>query len=161
MEIESGIVAAGVNLNFSYAAGQAASRFLIALRDEKKIYGTRCEECQRVLVPARSFCPRCFEETREWVEVGPVGTIVAFAPNPTLQPPSLQGKGESSSPPRIGEGLGVGFLALIRLDGAETALVHRLAQVDAETLHIGQRVTAVFAEERHGHILDIAYFRPM
>ncbi len=37
---------AGVNLTFNYAAGETASRFLIALRDEKKIHGTRCPACR-------------------------------------------------------------------------------------------------------------------
>ncbi len=139
-------VTAGVNLQFSYAAGEAASRFLIALRDEKMIYGTRCPDCRRVLVPARSFCPRCFVETREWVEVGPAGTLTAFAPAPLLP---------RSPAPALA-------LALIRLDGANTALVHRIGELSDVTPRIGLRVTAVFADARSGTILeDIAYFKPL
>jgi len=137
-------VVAGVNLSFKYAAGEAASRFLIALRDEKKILGARCPSCQRVLVPARSFCPRCFVETSGWIEVGPAGTVIAFAP---------------LSPLPLGEGLGVRVaFALIHLDGADTALAHFIGEVDSP--RIGLRVIAVFAESRRGHILDIAYFKP-
>jgi uncharacterized OB-fold protein len=133
----------GVNLAFSYAAGEAASRVLIALRDEKKIYGTHCTGCRRVLVPARSFCPRCFMETTEWIEVGPAGTLVAFATAPLLPRPS--------APLPLG---------LIRLDGADTALVHRIGEIHSDALCIGLRVTAVFTETRSGSILDIAYFKP-
>ncbi len=140
-QMESECVTAGVNLQFNYAAGEAASRFLIALRDEQRIYGTRCPDCRRVLVPARSFCPRCFVETREWVEVGPAGTLAAFARAPLLP---------RSSAPALA-------LALIRLDGADTALVHRV-KVNASALRIGLRITAVFAETRSGSILDIEYF---
>lgn len=155
-------VAAGVNLQFSYAAGEAASRFLTALRDEKKIYGTRCPMCRRVLVPARSFCPRCFVETSEWLEVGPNGTLVAFA-NLTPVPPSLRGKGEKVDSPLLsGEGQGERLaLALICLDGADTALVHRVGEINANALRIGLRVTVVFAETRTGSILDITYFKPV
>jgi len=32
---------------FSYSAGPVASRFLIGLRDERKIYGLRCGHCRR------------------------------------------------------------------------------------------------------------------
>lgn len=133
---------AGVNLSFNYAAGEAASRFLIALRDEKKILGTRCPSCQRVLVPARSFCPRCFVDTSEWIEVGPAGTLTAFA---STSAPSYFIPHPSS-------------FALIRLNGADTALVHFIGEADAP--RIGLRVVAVFAESRSGHILDIAYFKP-
>jgi hypothetical protein len=137
-------VTAGVNLQFSYAAGEAASRFLIALRDEKKIYGSRCPDCRRVLVPARSFCPRCYAETREWVEVGPVGTLAAFASAPALP---------RSPAPALA-------LALIRLDGADTALVHRV-KANPDVLRIGARVIAVFAETRRARILDITHFEPL
>ncbi len=129
------LVSVGVNLQFSYAAGEAASRFLVALRDQKKIYGTRCPECRRVLVPARSFCPRCFVATREWIEVGPAGTLIAVAPAQPLP------------------------IVLIQLDGADTALAHRIGETSAPC--VGLRVTAVFAETRAGSILDIAYFKPL
>lgn len=137
-------VTAGVNLQFSYAAGAAASRFLCALRDEQKIFGARCPECRRVLAPARSFCPRCFVETNEWLEVGPGGTLGAFVAPPFAQllEPTLT-------------------LALIQLDGADTALVHRLGEFDAPTLRRGLRVVPVFAASRRGHILDLAYFKPV
>ncbi len=137
-------VTAGVNLQFNYAAGKAASRFLIALRDERKIFGARCPECRRVLAPARSFCPRCFVETTEWVQVGPTGTLVAF-----VSPPLPRSLAPMST------------LALIRLDGADTAFVHRIGEIDASALRIGLRVAPVFAATRVGSILDIAYFKPM
>ncbi len=141
--VNNGLVSAGVNLAFSYAAGEAASRFLIALRDEKKIYGTRCAACGRVLVPARSFCPCCFVDAAEWIEVGPTGTLVALAPASRLL-------GAPTALP----------IGLIRLDGADTALVHFIGEADFDALRIGQRVSAMFAETRGGSILDIAYFQP-
>ncbi|MCP4417634.1 MAG: hypothetical protein GY805_13510 [Chloroflexi bacterium] len=126
-------IMAGVNLEFRYAAGEAASRFLVALRDERKIYGTRCPQCQRVLVPARSFCPRCCVETAVWLEVGSTGTLIAFAPP----------------------------FGLIRLDKADTNLVHRLDMTNTFIWQAGLRVEAVFATERVGNINDIAHFRPL
>jgi hypothetical protein len=133
---EATVVRAGVSLTFRYAAGKAASRFLAALRDEKRIYGTRCPECRQVLVPARSFCPRCGVDTDEWVEVGPGGTLTAFIV-----------RGEQ-------------VFGLIRLDGADTDLVHRLEGADPGAWRVGMQVEAVFAQQRRGHILDIAYFKP-
>lgn len=124
-------IEAGVNLEFRYAVGETASRFLTALRDERKIYGTRCPQCQRVLVPARSYCPRCCVETAVWLEVGSTGTLIAFAPP----------------------------FALIRLDGADNNLVHRLGGTSPNTWQTGMKVEAVFAAERTGSINDIVHFR--
>ena len=51
-------------------------------------------------------------------------------------------------------------LALIRLDGADTALAHIVRQQDLDRLKVGGRVRAVFAEKRTASILDIAWFEP-
>lgn len=144
-------ITAGVNLVFTYAAGETASRFLIALRDEQKIYGTRCPTCRRALVPARSFCPRCYVDTDEWVEVGPAGTLIALA--------------SASAPSSLRLHSGQAFIlhpssfALIRLDGADTNLLHLLEDRGPQAWQIGMRLEAVFAAERVGSIRDILYFR--
>lgn len=156
---ESQSVLAGVSLQFNYAAGEAASRFLIALRDEKRIYGARCPMCRRVLVPARSFCPRCWAELREWIEVGPTGTLIAFAKS-TPRPSSPQRNADLDDRgfhAQDEEGIPEMDLGLIRLDGADSALVHFVLSSARRT---GMRVTARFAEKRTGSILDIAYFEP-
>jgi len=147
-------VSARMNLTFNYAAGETGSRFLVALRDEKRIYGTRCPSCQRLLVPARSFCPRCFTDTTEWIEVGPAGTLVAFAFDQSLHCHAGAGKGESDPGVRP-------CLGLIRFDGADTSLVHHIGEFDPDTLRIGMLVAPVFIQARSGSILDIAYFKPV
>jgi uncharacterized OB-fold protein len=55
----------------------------------------------------------------------------------------------------------------IRLDGADTLLMHVLTGVDFEDpseiraqLPGGRRVRAIWADERVGHILDISHFEP-
>ena len=50
---------------------------------------------------------------------------------------------------------------IIKLDGADTGLAHRISETDYEKLRIGMRVQAVFKEERVGNMLDILYFRPI
>ena len=49
-------------------------------------------------------------------------------------------------------------LGLIRLDGADTVLMHRLIDVDGPA--IGDRVTARVRTDRTGSILDIEGFAP-
>ena len=131
----------------TYTAGGVGSKFLIALRDKKKIMGTRCPTCNRVYVPARSVCKDCFGQLDEWVEVSDKGTLLTYTVYPQssrvlpVEPPIVYG--------------------IIQLDGADTGIVHMLGEVDLEQLRIGMRVQAVFKEKREASILDIRYFKPL
>jgi uncharacterized OB-fold protein len=130
----------------TYTAGATGSRFLIELRENKRIMGTRCPTCDKVYVPARSMCKYCFAQLDEWVEVSDTGTLLTY---------TVAGHTNGVQPvaPPI-------IYGIIQLDGASTGLVHMLSEVEFEKLSIGMRVKAVFAEKRVGSILDIKYFKP-
>jgi hypothetical protein len=133
----------------TYSAGTVGSRFLIELRDNKKIMGTRCPTCNLVYVPARSVCRDCFGELSEWVEVSQKGTLLTYTV--TYQSNPIQ---PVSTPIVYG---------IVQLDGADTGFVHMLGEVDPEQLKVGMKVKAVFKvkKERQGNILDIKYFKPL
>jgi len=131
----------------TYTAGGVGSKFLIALRDKKKIMGTRCPTCNRIYVPARSVCKDCFSQLDEWVEVSDKGTLLTY----TVYPQSS--RVQPVEPPIV--------YGIIQLDGADTGIVHMLGEVDLEQLRIGMRVQAVFKEKREASILDIKYFKPL
>ena len=134
-----------VNLPFSYSAGRTASRFFVELRDNEKIMGKRCPQCSRIIVPAQLFCQECFVETGEWVEVGPQGTLITF---------TVVYRKESHYPTDTPFAYGI-----IKLDGADTNMIHLLGDVDPANIKHGMRLRAVFREKREGNILDIAYFK--
>jgi uncharacterized OB-fold protein len=50
---------------------------------------------------------------------------------------------------------------IIKMDGADTGMVHFIGDVDPEEVKVGMRVEAVFEDEREGNILDIKHFRPI
>ncbi len=131
-----------------YTVGPAGERFFRALKDEGRILGTRCGRCGVTYVPGRLFCERCFDELREWTEVGPGGAIEAVT---ALH---LGPDGSRLNQPRL--------LALIRLDGADTVLFHFVDGVAPDDARIGLRVKPAFrpANERTGSILDIMHFGP-
>jgi hypothetical protein len=147
MSDETIIYQTALRIPYAWAAGRPATRFYQEIAQSRKIYGTRCPACRRVLVPARKACSRCFADTSEWVEVKNTGvvksfTIVRYA-EPLIQP----------APPPLA-------YALIQLDGADTAFIHLLGEVDLQQIKTGMRVEAVFADEPKGNILDIRYFKP-
>ncbi len=134
-------------LPYQYFAGQTGSRFIIALRDEKKIRGLKCEKCDKVFVPPRSTCEHCFTEISEnWVDLKDTGTVTGFTVVRYEEP------FQPVKPPYI--------LALIKLDGADTPMVHIVQGIPFEEMKVGQKVKAVFAEETTSTIMDIAHFQP-
>ena len=53
-----------IRLPYELAYGATWTRFFDGLKN-KTIFGTKCTKCERVLVPARSFCPRCFVDAEQ------------------------------------------------------------------------------------------------
>lgn len=123
-----------IQIPFKYAAGSTGSEFLIALRDDRRILATHCRTCGLVLCQARSFCPHCGGLTDGAVVVGPKGTLEAWTHVP-----------------------GKGTFGLVRLDGADNAMLHRLLP-DVAVWTVGARVQAHFAAQRTGNIGDIEGF---
>lgn len=136
-----------INIPYKWSAGLAGSRFFEELRDHKRIMGTKCPKCGRVMVPPRIFCEECFVDANEWVEVSSQGTLVTFGDS------YLSTDGKLMEKPWM--------LGIIRLDGSNGGLVHYISEATPEELEIGMKMEAVFKEEREGNILDIKYFRPL
>ncbi len=141
------VVEGKLALPYQYFAGRTGSRFLIGLRDEKKIMGIRCEACDKVFVPPRSTCERCFKDISDnWVELGNTGTVTGHTviryeePHQPIKPPYI--------------------LAQIKLDGADTPITHIVKGIGLTKIKKGDRVKAVFARKSTSSIMDIECFRP-
>ncbi len=138
------------HLEFEHAAGVAASRFLVALRDRGVLLGSPCPACERVFVPARAFCEDCFVPTGDaWREVGPEGSIETF----TITYAALPGYRE---PPYA--------VAFVRPDGADTAIANYVSGVALEDpasaarqLAVGTRMRAVFAADPEARITTFTW----
>ncbi|MBI4669955.1 MAG: hypothetical protein HY747_12400 [Elusimicrobia bacterium] len=180
--LEPLVLESRIKIPYSWAAGETGSRFLIALRDQQKIMATRCPACHRVYCPPKKNCGDCFELCGEWLEVGPQGKLVSFtqalysSPVHPLERPiyadnypqvqKIEGEGYTPhpalSPLRGAREKDVGnkpIYGLIKLEGADTAILHLISEARIEELKAGLIVEPVFRQERKGHILDIAYFR--
>ena len=141
------LVEGKVPIRHRYTPGVAGEVFFKALRDSAKFVASRCTDCGVTYCPPRLFCERCFEGPLEAdIEVGPEGSVESFSVGYT----GLEGE-VLEEPVTVG---------LVRLDGADTVLVHFL--VDTDHLMIGQRVKPVFQPKgkRTGSILDIRGFAP-
>ena len=152
-EEKSAVMEGLVTLPYKWTLGPVFTKFFEEFK-KKKIMGNKCPECNRTLVPARKFCPRCFEPITEWVQVSDKGTIRTWSLI------TFEFTGQVKKPPYI--------QGLIDLDGADTALAHFIGGVDLSDLEkvkdlvkIGMRVEAKWRDERQGNIHDIEYFKPI
>ena len=137
-------LSAPLKLSFDYtrSVGPVFSQFFTALRD-RRIVGVRGTG-GRVHVPPAEYDPVTYEPLREIVPVESVGTVVSW----TWQPEPLEG-----------QPLQRPFAwALIKLDGADTALLHAVDAETPEAIRTGARVHAHWVDEPVGAITDIAYF---
>jgi len=122
--------------------GPVLGRFFTGLL-ERKIVGIRMKS-GKVLVPPQEYDPQSGESLDEFVDVGPGGEIVSWS---------------WVSKPRSKQPLDYPFAyALIRLDGADTSMLHAVDAGDESKLSVGARVTPRWADEPSGGILDIACF---
>ena len=133
---------------FEWSAGIYGSKFLVELRDNKRLMGVKCPKCGIVYAIPRQVCRTCFVEMNEWVQLGDTGTIVTFA---VLNFGFID--------PDTGTQKPVPYTcAFIKMDGADTALAHFIDETDLDKLKLGMRVKPVFEEERKGSLLDIKHF---
>ncbi|CAL9322945.1 Zn-ribbon domain-containing OB-fold protein [Streptomyces sp. SudanB182_2057] len=133
-----------VEFPFTRSLGPVQSAFLTGLR-ERVVLGVRTTD-GRTLVPPVEYDPVTAAELRDLVEVAPTGTVTTWAWNHA---------------PRRGQPLATPFAwVLVRLDGADTALLHALDAPGPEAVRTGMRVRVRWAAERTGAITDIACFEP-
>ena len=143
------VIADSITLNYSYALGEVAGRFMAGLK-EGKILATRCSKSGLTYLPPRSYCERSFEKCDSWVTAGHEGTIEAS----TIVVRGFEGK---RKPPVA--------IAFVRLDGVDSAIGNYVDGLDLsdydmamKRLAPGKRVRVEFAAERQGRITDFSFY---
>jgi uncharacterized OB-fold protein len=129
---------------YKRSLGPVIGRFFTSLR-ERLIEGIRTAD-GRVIVPPTEYDPETSEPLSEFVEVGDTGVVTAWSwvthprPNHPLQRPFAW--------------------ALVRLAGADTAMLHAVDAGEESTMRSGMRVRARWAPDPQGGIRDIECFEP-
>lgn len=139
-----------IDAAFNWSVGAHMERFIRGL-GERKLLGVRCPKCERVLVPPRKICERCFAETDEWVEVGPQAAVETFTIG-YVKVDKAGGLKDLDEPQAYG---------LIKPDGADTSFVHRIVVADPVEVVDSMRVEAVWMDRPVGDLSDLEYFKPV
>jgi len=123
-----------IKLPYRYTAGPIHEAALRGL-EERKLLGGSCDGCGYVATPARPFCPACSGRVSELVEVGEVGTLLSWT----------AAARDDGHP-----------FALVRMDGSDGAMLHRIIFDDPPTL--GMRVRIEWSNESMPEITAISSF---
>lgn len=140
------VLSQGFELGFTYTrtCGPVVGRFLAELK-RQKIVGIKGSD-GRVLVPPTEYDPVTADELSEFVEVGNAGTVTTWC---------------WVTQPRDKHPLKHPFAwALVKLDGADTPMLHAVDAGSEANMKTGMRVKARWADERKGFIADLACFEP-
>jgi uncharacterized OB-fold protein len=140
----SATVESTITFPYRRSLGPVLGAFMNALA-RQRILGIR--NGNRVFCPPLEWDPETGDELPvDLVEVGPAGTVETWTwvAEPTEQHPLDQPFA----------------FAAIRLDGADTALIHAVDAGSLDAMAIGMRVAPRWRAERRGHITDIDAFVP-
>jgi uncharacterized protein len=133
-------------LEYTYrrSVGPVLGRFLGGLRDGQ-ILGARTA-AGRVLVPPSEYDPETSDPVGELVEVGQAGVVTTWSwvPEPAPRQPLTRPFA----------------WALIRLDRADTAMLHAVDAGSIDAMRTGMRVKVRWRAQRVGEIGDIECFEP-
>lgn len=134
------ILEGNITIPYKWTTGPTVGRFLAELKENARLVGARCGVCGKVYVPPADVCGQCYKPLDDWVTLSGEGTVVAITTVERAMP-------FSPTPAPY-------TLALVRLDGADTDLLH----LASPGLKAGDRVAAIFKTERAGSLLDIERF---
>jgi hypothetical protein len=133
-----------IGFDYTRSLGPVLGRFMAGLRDRRVLGGRTADG--RVHVPPLEYDPDTLEPVTDLVEVSPAGTVVSWT---------------WTDRPVEGQPLDRPFgWALIRLDGADTPLLHAVDAGSRDAMRTGMRVRIRWADSPVGHIRDIACFEP-
>ncbi len=147
-EVEEIVFEGKIAVPYTWTVGSTLSKWYGELRDNAKIWGNRCPSCERVFVPPKIKCNECYKDLSDWVMLPGTGTIETYTVVHYEEPDFHPKKAPF-------------VYGIIKMDGADTGLVHLIDEVEPDKVKVGMRVEAVIADEREGTIMDIKHFRPI
>lgn len=133
-------------IDYLVTAGEVTAEFLRGIL-KRELNGRRCPACGKVYLPPRGACPIDGVPTTTVVPLGQRGTVTTFS---VVRFPF---EGQVLTPPYV--------CAHIVLDGADVPLLHIVGDCSVESVRMGMRVEAVWAEALEPTLASVRYFRPV
>ena len=146
MSQDADVLRSDFDLEFTYTRtyGEVLSKFFTELKDQK-VLGIKGSQGQ-VICPPLEYDPQTSESLSEFVELTDTGVVTTWS---------------WVNEPMDKHPLDKAFAwALVKIDGADTAMLHAVDAGDKANMKSGMKVKIRWADERVGNIRDIACFEP-
>ena len=140
-----------IPLRYKYTFGIAGEAFFQALKNKGVLLAARCPACGKAYLPPRIYCEACFAEIdpASFFDAGLRGTLHSW----TACYENMDGSRKEHPT----------LLGIIRINGTDGSLYHRLGEVREKNLRMEMAMEAVLVpkRDRKGGIEDIRYFKPV
>ncbi len=130
-----------MDITYKYSYG-GISRFFRELRDNRKLYGSRCTQCGKVWLPPRINCNECYAPTK-WVELGDTAEVMTY---------TIVYYGTSTFFDKVPY-----VCAFVKVKGADTLIMQNIFLKDIRTAKVGMKVKIQFKDQRNGDMGDFWY----
>lgn len=138
-----------IRAEFNFWVGIVMDKFYDGLQ-EKKFIGTKCSKCGKVFLPPRNRCGDCFAKAEDFIDLPETGILKNF----TITSYKIsERKSRNVKKDQI--------VGLVQIDGADSAMVVPVININPEDLKIGMKLKVVWAKNIKGHPNDIAGFEPI
>lgn len=145
---------------YRYKAPRLLEEFTQNLKN-KKIVGSMCMGCGKVIVQPRNICGRCHRRMDGRQTVSEYGVITCFV----VSPPVVKGKYKLFGMDPVDTGAlkegEVMIPVFVRFDGSDSNIACLIFNAKPEEVFIGMRVKAVWAKELKGAMSDLDGVEPI
>ena len=138
-----------IRAEFNFWVGIVMDKFYDGLQ-EKKFIGTKCSKCGKVFLPPRNRCGDCFAKAEDFIDLPETGILKNFTIT-TYKVSERKTRNVKKNQ----------IVGLVQIDGADSAMVIPVININPEDLKIGMKLKVVWAKNIKGHPDDIAGFEPI
>ena len=145
---------------YKYKAPRLLEEVAAGYKD-KKLIGSLCMGCGKVIVPPRNICGRCLRKMDERIVASNWGTVTSFI----VSPPAEKGKMiifglDAVETGAIAEGT-VLIPVFVKFDGTDSNVGTELLNTDPKDAYVGLRVQAVWVDKPQGALSDLLGVEPI
>ena len=145
---------------YHYKGSLLTAEYVKGLK-KKKLIGSVCPGCAKVIVPPRNLCGRCHRLMDGRRLVSDRGTVTCFV----ISPPIYKGKMKVIGMDPVEMGVikdgEVIIPVFVKFDGSDSNTDTVLLNADPKDVHIGMRVKVVWAKNPQGSLGDIEGVEPI
>ena len=146
--------------SYNYKGSRLMEEYVEVLK-QKKLIGSLCPGCGKVIVPPRNLCGRCHRKMDGRKIVSNRGTITCFIVSPPMEKGKLKVLGMDPVETGLIKEGEVIIPVFVKFDGADSNTDTILLNVDPKAVHIGMRVKVLWAKEPQGALSDFEGVEPV